>query len=119
MRKIIEPYYVLNWDFNRKNVEYYDIMPYLIGTYNEEKTRKFRVFHPSGEPTTFAEFREFILEASKYQFWSRCEYEVIISQWPYDENDPLKYSKKIDVYDQIKNNIDVITRHFMNQLQNS
>jgi len=49
--------------------------------------------------------KEFIVKECRYQFWSRCEYEIIISSWPNEIN-----KKKIDVYDQIVLNIDIITK---------
>lgn len=116
MKDKITSYYVLNWDFNKKKVEYYDIMPYLIEEFKREKARKYMVFSNNKKPETFEDYKDFILRASKYQFWARCEYEVIIVQWPYDEDNPMQYSKKIDVYDQIEANIDVITNHFISQL---
>lgn len=112
----MSPYYVLLWDFNKKQPEYYDIMPYLINTFNEEKKCKFKVFCKDGEPETFEQFKEFILNACRYQFWSRCEYEFIMVQWPYNEKNPLKDSKKIDAYEQIKMNINIITQHFINEI---
>lgn len=113
MKKKIEPYYVLSWDFNHKNVEYYNIMTYLVDVFEEERQRKFRVFHPNGEPKTFEEFKEFILHSCRYQFWSRCEYEIVVSGFPPQDKDV-----KIDIYDQIEHNIDVITKHFMSQICN-
>ena len=43
-----------------------------------------------------------------YWFWSKCEWEMIIIDWPY--NDTIQKSRpyKVDVYDQIKPNIDII-----------
>lgn len=116
MKKEIKPYYVLNWDINRHKPEYYNIMPYLINEFNEEKKKHYRIFCDYKEPKTFEDYKGFILRTSKYQFWSRCEYEIIVSQWPYNEDDPMQYARKIDVYDQIEHNIDVITNHFISQL---
>ena len=110
MKKVIEPYYVINWDFNKNTVEYYDIMPYLIREYKEEKKRKNKVFATEGFET-FETCKYFILRASKYQFWSRCEYEILVSGFP-----PVNKQEKIDVYDQVEHNIDIITNHFMLQI---
>jgi len=62
-------------------------------------------------PETFDEFKSFILSRSLYNFWARCEYEVIITGWPQQ-----KRERKIDVYDQIKHNIDVVTKVFMDNV---
>lgn len=109
MKKTIEPYYVLSWNFNRDNVEYLDIMPYLIDEYKQEKKRKHKVFCKTLE--TKSDYREFILAASKYRYWSKSEYEVLVDGFP-----PSGKCKKIDIYDQIEKNIAVIVTHFVTQI---
>lgn len=96
------PFYVLTWDFNTDSMVPYDIMPYLIGKYKKSKTKV----------NTFSEAKSFIIDESKYQFWARCEYEIIISGWPKG-----KKEQKVDVYQQIAMNIDIITDIFMNNLK--
>ena len=39
-----------------------------------------------------------------YQFWSRCEYEIILIDWPCQQK-----HEKWDVYKQIMMNIDIVT----------
>lgn len=85
---------VLNYDINRQKFKAYDIMPYLIDCYKKEKKK----------PKTFEEFKDFIEKQSLYMYWSRCEYEIILVDWPCQ-----KVEEKWDVYDQIMMNIDVIT----------
>ena len=63
------------------------------------------------KPKTFDEIKEFIINESRYRFWSRCEYEVIITGWP-----KQKREVKIDIFNQIMENIDVITTHFISHL---
>ena len=99
MKRNIKPYKVISWDFNHDDIEYYDIMPFLIDSYKKIKKNK---------PKAFDEIKEFIINESRYRFWSRCEYEVIITGWP-----KQKREVKIDIFDQIMKNIDVITTHFM------
>ena len=109
----IPAFYTLTWDMNRGEVENYDIMPYLVSTWKEDKARKRKIWFKSSdddtkEPTTVEEWKKAILAASRYQFWARCEYEIIISEWPTE-----KHRVKLDVFDQINANIDVITKLFM------
>lgn len=85
---------VINYDFNNRKFEAYDIMPYLIDCYQKSKHK----------PTTFEEFKEFVLSKSLYQWWSRSEYEIILVDWPCEKD-----WKKIDIYYQITLNIDIIT----------
>lgn len=78
----------------------YNVIPYLISRYEstKEKTR----------PVTFEGFKDFIIQESKYQWWSRCEYEIILSDWPCQRTE-----EKWDVYRQVMMNINVITEILM------
>jgi hypothetical protein len=103
MKKEQSPFYVINFDINTEEFEKYNIMPYLVDCYNKEKK--------SNRPVTFDEFKEFVKSNSMYMYWSRCEYEIILSDWPNQ-----KTYKKIDVYWQIMNNIDIVTEVLMNNV---
>jgi hypothetical protein len=48
------------------------------------------------------ELTDNIIPELQYCFWSRCEYEVIVSPWPLRD----KPKEKIDVYKQVMTNID-------------
>ena len=91
---------VLTWDFNTDKLEHYDILPYL-----REKCLK-------EIPRSYDELKKSIEAHSMYQFWARCEYEMIIHGWPVRKND-----YKIDVHEQIMMNIDVITNILWNEAQ--
>lgn len=118
-------YYCINWDFNIDNIEYYDIMPYLIETWEEQsrklknrlrnlkrhKERDFKAEANCIMPSTFEGIKEWIKDESMYQFWSRCQYEVIVTGFPQQ-----KREYKLDIYEQIEMNIDVITKIFMEYL---
>ena len=102
-------FYVLTWDFNRDKIEHYDVLPYLRNRLEEriEKNKKdedeyFKV------PKSFDEFKKFVEDESLYQFWSRCEYEIILKDWPCG-----KTEEKWDIYDQIMMNLDIITNLLM------
>jgi len=147
MKKKIPPYNCILWDTNQRNIKFYDIMPYLVDCWEDEKKRKHKTWNRDFDnsdkeiddtkmPETFEEFKRFVDKKSMYQFWSRCEYEVIVSAWPphpkRDEDGNIKtynydiynsekrsiptidfYDEKLDVYRQIEANIDVLTKHFM------
>ena len=100
MKKTIKSFNVINFEINSGKFETYDVMPYLVDCYKKEKKDK--------RPTTFDEFKEFVKSKSMYMYWSRCEYEIILSDWPSN-----KHSKKIDVHWQIMNNIDLVTKVLM------
>ena len=63
---------VLNYDVNRQKFEHYDVVPYLLNCY-EQADKK---------PQTFDEFKTFVEKESMYRFWSRCEFEIILVDWP-------------------------------------
>ena len=91
------------YDINREKFVSYDIMPYLRDSY--QKLKKI------DRPKTYDEIKKFVDSELMYQFWSRCEYEIIVSDWP-----PSGVTKKIDVYWQCKMNLDLITRLLIEDL---
>lgn len=97
-------YNVILWDINRREFIPYDIFPYLKKVYQEAKEKK-------KEPKTFEEFKEFIRKESMYMWWGRCEYEILISDWPSQSK-----TEKIDVHYQVMMNIDTITKLFIEEI---
>lgn len=100
MKKNIKSFNVINFEFNSSKFEAYDVMPYFVRCYLSEKKDK--------RPVTFDEFKEFVKSNSMHMYWARCEYEVVLSDWPNQ-----KIRKKIDVHWQIMNNIDLVTEILM------
>lgn len=92
---------VIWWDFNEKEPEPYDVIPYLVKCYNKSDHK----------PTTFESFKDFIKHESMYMWWSRCQYEVIIKEWP-----PTEKSYKMDIHQQVMMNIDVIANILMQEI---
>ena len=91
------PFNVINFEFNSKKFESYDVMPYLINCYKNVKRKK-------ECPKTFEDFKKFVESKSMYMYWSRCEYEIILSDWP-----GQNINKKIDIHEQLMMNIDTVT----------
>ena len=96
MKKNIISFNVINFDFNSGKFEAYDVMPYFIRCYRDENKDK--------RPVTYDEFKEFVKSKSIYMYWARCEYELILSDWPNGSK-----QKKIDIHEQIMMNIDIVT----------
>lgn len=97
---------VIVFNFNKNDIEPYDVIPYFIEEY-KERVKDNKRWHDSKGfivPKTRKELKAFIESKSQYQFWARCEYEIIIGDWP-----PSGFEKKIDVHQQIMMNIDTIT----------
>ena len=101
----MQSFNVITDDFNLGKFVEYDIMPYLIRTYNDKKDKKETL------PETFDEFKNFVKSESLYQFWARCEYEIILIDWPCQQ----KY-EKWDVYKQIMMNLDIVTKVFIENI---
>lgn len=94
---------VIIYDFNKDDYVPYDVIPYLVDRYKECISK----------PKTFKDFKNFIIAEAKYQWWSRCEYEIILVNWPSHKTD-----KKVDIFWQIMLNIDLITEIVMNETLN-
>ena len=92
---------VLRFNFNTKKVEPFNVLPYFIEQYKNSKDK----------PKTIEEFKKFIERKAKYEFWGRCEYEIIICGWPNIED-----QEKWDVYSQIMINIDLITNLLIEEI---
>lgn len=103
-KKVLPKFHVISWDINRKKVEYYDIFPYIIDCYKNVKNKE--------HFDTFDQCKAFIIKECRYRFWARCEYEIIVDGFP-----PFGKPQKIDIFDQVESNIDVITDLFINYLK--
>lgn len=112
---------VLLWDFNSDSLTYYDVLPYFRDCYKHRKNRKpgkGNSLTKSPEfndyfnvPKTLEEFKKFVQQESLYQFWSRCQYEMICHGWPVQKKD-----HKLDVHEQIMMNIDTISEILYNEI---
>lgn len=98
----MERFNVIIYDPNSKEFKPYDVIKPLVEWYKETKK--------DHRPVTREEFRKFIQDRSMYQWWSRCEYELILQDWP-----PSGVKKKIDIHWQVVMNIDIITRIVMDE----
>lgn len=146
---------VIRYDFNSKEFEPYDVIPYFVREYqgridtcNELKSEldkatsetEINLYRNALEhwkvPVTFEEFKHFVKVESLHQFWSRCEYEIVLGPWPYisspsegydksKENDldawkqhwkkHLESCDKWDIHDQIMMNLDIVTQLVMEE----
>lgn len=95
-------YNVILYDFNSKKFVPFDIFPSLKREYVNDREA----------PYTFEEFKDWIRRKALYKWWAKCEYEIILQSWPTGDKE-----EKIDVYYQIMNNIDTITKLFMEEVK--
>ena len=92
-------WFVLNYDFNRKKIENYNI---FRNFYFIENVKKLLEEHLT--------FEDFIIQLDKklrYSFWSKREYEISVGD-AFEEN--LNKYEKIDVYSQVKPNIKILAK---------
>lgn len=90
-------WFVYREDFNARQIEKFNIFDHC--SFNKEvKELKEKEFSKD-------EFSEELRHIVMYYFWSKCEYEVIITSWPpYVKDNEIQIGEKIDVYDQIRMN---------------
>jgi len=98
-------WYVLNYDFNRKKIEYYNIFnhSYLI-----ESIKKILE-----QDITFDEYIDKLDHLLRYCFWSKREYEILVGDA--FETDLNKF-EKIDVYSQLKPNIKILATYIKDNI---
>lgn len=114
---------VLHWDFNNDHPTPYDVLPYFRNQYTSYKKKD--------RPVTKEQWTEFIRRNGMYMFWAKCEYEIIVSQWPprykkvvrrnpeTNAEEVVKelINKKVDIWQQIEPNIDLIVKLLMEEYQ--
>ena len=95
-------WYVIIYDFNKKELEDFNI-------FNSTKfSEGIKDILENDNYTSFEDFCEKLDKELMYTFWSKAEYEVIIS----DMFDTIE--RKIDVYRQVKSNIEVLAEYILN-----
>lgn len=62
------------------------------------------------------DFKEKVIKLLQYYFWSKCEYEIIVTSFPYKiKNNEIDNKFKIDVYYQVMQNIDILIDMLLKQ----
>lgn len=122
MKKKIElpKYFICAKDFNSGELEKYDILEGIFkniltpGGKINTKQFSFTDFD-SDKPTvksvtTREDLVKYLRDEFMYRYWSKCEWEYIIVDWPYKSNGLIEDSRpiKVDAFQQIELNFDVI-----------
>ena len=95
-------WFVLNYDFNKRRIEDFNIFRNSYFTKSVEELLK-----------EYSSFEEFVIQLDRklmYCFWSKREYEISVGDA--FEKDINKY-KKIDVYSQVKPNIEILAKYII------
>lgn len=97
----MKPFYVIDYNINAKKFEKYDIMEYLLDSYD--------LARPKPKPKDIAEW---VKRESMYHWWAKCEHEIILQDWPCG-----RVTEKWDKYAQIQMNFDLIVEVFKENLK--
>ena len=83
-------------DFNGKKIDLYNVFDhYSFMEAVKDAYKKYK--------NDFEAFSEEVRRSLQYYFWSKCEWEVIVSSWP-AMPEGKEIEVKIDVYDQVRAN---------------
>ena len=86
-------------DFNRKRIRVFNVFNHW--SFLEACRKACKKF--KGEDQV-KELEEEIRRWAMYLFWSKCEYEVIITGWPPPREDSGFRDRKVDIYEQLSLN---------------
>ena len=88
-------------DFNGRKITTYDIFNH--GRFAEDVRKSYKKYRNDHDS-----FCENVRKSLAYYFWSKCEWEVIVSAWPLSDRIS---DKKLDVYEQVMMNWDVFIEY--------
>ena len=116
MAKVLKKFKVLNYNMGEKTE--YDILPYFRDCWKAKyyKEQVSKIKETKSENNRRELLKEFIKSKSQYMFWARCEYEFLVLPWPYNKERDKSY--KLDVFEQIMYNIDIITEILFDEFLN-
>lgn len=81
-------------DFNLRKIVYYDV---LAGDWVREHLAKI-LERSKGDKQHFASE---LMKMMRWQYWSRCEYEIVLTCWPPVSTPDAFKDRKIDVFEQL------------------
>lgn len=116
-------FYVMVKNFNTGEIENYDIIPTIYRfMYNDKGnfSTNFIVRDDNFNAIpikTKDQLAEFVDNTLKYNFWAKCEWEFIVTDWPGREKVDDSRPIKVDVYDQVKPNINIIVDQLWNEIK--
>ena len=94
-------------DFNSGKIEEYNVFDHF--SFLEDCKKNYKKNKEDKE-----KFEEQLKRDAMYYFWSKCEWEIILSHWPPNKNSSDKFKdRKIDVYDQLKLNWDSFVNYLL------
>ena len=127
-------FFVMEKDFNTGEVKPFDVMPTLYAEMYNKSGKLSKNFYSFDRDfnrvkiTTKDALYAYIKRVFMYHFWSKCEWEFIVIDWPYrPTKDGIKLQgedaiiqnrpNKMDVYKQIEPNLPLITDLVWNEVK--
>ena len=96
---------VIVGNFNSREIEFHDVFNHYGLLRDIAKTsRKLTRNKELTDEQKKQAFAEELRRDMMYYYWSKCEWEIIVSHWPPRESDR---DVKLDVWDQVKANWDI------------
>lgn len=96
-------WYVYYHDWNGSEIKTFNIFNH--GSFREDVEKYLKKYKNKEE------FAKRLRSSLSYYFWSKCEWEVVITPWVSNRNTE---DIKIDVYDQVMNNWDIFVDYVWN-----
>lgn len=126
MKKEKPKFYAMRRNFNSSKMETIEVLEGLFNeilTKNGKLNKHFTIWEDNKviPVKTISDLKKYIKFHFMYHYWGKCEHEFIVINWPYrtevkverdGENADLisiNSPEKIDVFGQLKPNLDVIT----------
>lgn len=99
------------YNFNNRGIETRNILgngSVIIRDVLEKAKSEYKENVPN-----YDKFKEEVRNIVMYYYWAKCEWEVIISAWPPNEN---AKEEKVDVYSQVMLNFDIFYNYIYTNL---
>ena len=87
---------VLHLNFNKNEVEPYDILPYFRDCWKAKcyKEEVNKIKETKSKNKRIELLKNFIQDRSLYMFWARCEWEFLVAHWPFGSKQMYEEIKK-------------------------
>lgn len=99
-------YYAMYYDFNARKIK-------RVNVIHEDTLKRLQDMVKKGKIKDRLQFRQCLRGEFMYRYWCKREWEISVGDL--FEKDLNKY-KKIDVYDQLEDNLDVITDYIIRNM---
>lgn len=98
---------VFNENFNRKEIEVINVFEHT--SFYEDCKKAARKYKDDRE-----KFLDEVRRSLMYYYWSKCEWEIILTSWPPPREGREFRDKKVDVFEQIRINWDIFCEYIWN-----